>query len=84
LCPGEIVHRRKAGPSASLGMTIYVLAATELDERRAMTKNEGVSCAGPGWHGEMIDQLAVGEDGDAGGEALGEGALVGDHDDGHA
>ena len=32
----------------------------------------------------MIDKLAVGEDGDARGEALGERALVGDHDDGHS
>src|SRR5712671_7942208 len=32
----------------------------------------------------MIEELSVGQDGDAGGEAFGQGALVGDHDDGHA
>src|SRR6266404_4668382 len=32
----------------------------------------------------MIEELAVGQDGDAGGEAFGQGALVGDHDDGHS
>src|SRR5712671_7877537 len=32
----------------------------------------------------MIEELSVGQDGDAGGEAFGEGSLVGDHDDGHA
>src|SRR5258705_13342230 len=32
----------------------------------------------------MIEELSVGQDGDAGGEAFGEGALVRDHDDGHA
>src|SRR5712672_572026 len=32
----------------------------------------------------MIEKYSVGQDGDAGGEAFGERALVGDHDDGHA
>src|SRR5882757_10544218 len=32
----------------------------------------------------MIEELAIGQDGDAGGEAFGQRALVGDHDDGHA
>ena len=32
----------------------------------------------------MIEELSIRQDGDAGSEAFGQGALMGDHDDGHA